>query len=125
MRPLILALVCVACGGPGRAADPPPPPCPPPCAPPPPCAAKTCVAVPATLKTDKVIYDDRCVDYCLPRCSLWSLLGGGCGCDGGCLSCGHPRTRHVLLKKILHEECPDVKCEPREAPCGPPCVPGH
>jgi hypothetical protein len=83
-----------------------------------PCAAKVCVPVPTMRTTDKVVFDDRCVDYCLPRCSLFSLFwGGGCGCDRSCANCGRPRTRHVLIKKIVHEECPDVKCEVREAPC--------
>lgn len=119
-------LLCMACLGSAALAlaaePPPPPPGPPPCAP---CTAKTCVAVPTTKKTDKVIYDDRCIDYCLPTCSLWSLFGGGCGCDAGCLNCGQPHARHVLIKKFVHEECHDVQCEVREAPCVPPSFPGR
>ena len=117
-------------------APPPPPPAPPP--PPPgavappdcasPCVHKVCVPVPTVTKTDKVLYDEKCVDYCLPRCSLYSILSGhGCGCgDGGCVNCGHPRTRHVLIKRWVHEECPDTKCEVEEQlPCatGPAPLP--
>ena len=53
------------------------------------------------------------------RCSLFSIFSGGCGCGDACLDCGQPRVRHVLIKRIVHEECPDVKCEVREAPCVP------
>ena len=114
----VLSLFCAGLAGLAWAADPPavaPAPCPPPCAP------KVCVPEPTTRKVEKVVYDDKCVDYCLPRCSLFSLFAGkGCGCgDGGCLNCGQPRTRHVLIKRLVREECPDVKCEVREAPCVP------
>jgi hypothetical protein len=107
MKPYALSLLCATLAGLAWATD----------APPPECAPKVCVPVPAVKKTEKVIYDERCVDYCLPHCSLWSFFG--CGCDaGGCLNCGSPRTRRVLIKKVVHEECPDVKCEVREQlPC--------
>jgi hypothetical protein len=84
------------------------------------CAAKVCAPTPGTKKTEKVIYDEKCVDYCIPRCSLWSIFSGQCGCDGGngCLNCGQPRTKHLLVKKIVHEECPEVKCEVQAVPCG-------
>lgn len=55
MKRCVLALFCVGFAGPAWAAD-----CPPPC--PAACSAKYCVPVPATKTTDKVIYDDRCVD---------------------------------------------------------------
>ena len=118
MKRYVFSLFCAGLARLAWAADPPamaPPPCPPPCGP------KVCVPEPTIRKTDKVIYDERCVDYCLPRCSLFSLFrGNGCGCgDGGCLNCGQPRVRHVLIKKFVHEECADVKCEVREGPCVP------
>jgi hypothetical protein len=109
MRKYVVSLLCAAMGGMAWAGD---APCPPPACPPP-CPAPVCVAVPATRTIDKVIYDDRCVAYCLPRCSLFSFLWHG---TCGCAECGQPRTRHVLIKKIVHEECPDVKCEVRQAP---------
>ena len=115
MKPYAWSLLCAAVASLAWAADAPPPACVAPC------PVKVCVPEPTVRKTDKVIYDEKCVDYCLPRCSLASIFGGGgCGCgDGGCLNCGHPRTRHVLIKKYVHEECPDVKCEVQEAP---PCA---
>ncbi len=84
-----------------------------------PCAAKVCTSVLGTKKTEKVIYDEKCVDYCIPRCSLWSIFSGQCGCAGGteCQTCGQPHTKHLLVKKIVHEECPNVKCEVQPAPC--------
>jgi hypothetical protein len=87
-----------------------------------PCAAacgpthKVCTPEETTKKTDKVVYDYKCVDYCLPRCSFFSSLWGhGCGCG----NCGAPRVRRVLIKRVVHEECPDVKCTVEERPCGP------
>ncbi len=115
MKRYVLSLLCASLAGWAWAADPPAVvvPCPAPCGP------KVCVPEPTVRKTDKVIYDEKCVDYCLPHCSLWSLLtGGGCGC--GCeAGCGTPRVRHVLIKRVVHEERPAVKCEVREAPCVP------
>ena len=91
----------------------------------PPCVHKVCVPEPTVKKTDKAIYDEKCVDYCLPKCSLASIFSGhGCGCgEGGCLNCGHPRTRHVLIKRWVHEECPDTKCEVEEQPVCPAAAP--
>ena len=81
------------------------------------CVAKVCAPVPAIKKTEKVIYDEKCVDYCIPRCSLLSIFRGQCGCGNECSNCGQPRTKHLLVKKIAHEECPDVKCEVQAIPC--------
>jgi hypothetical protein len=83
------------------------------------CGAKVCVPVAGIKKRDKVIYDEKCVDYCIPRCSLWSIFSGQCGCGGeaGCQNCGQPHTKRLLVKRIVHEECPDVKCEVQAAPC--------
>jgi hypothetical protein len=73
----------------------------------------------------------------VPRCLLdlfrWRHVGcGECGsvCEGcgrgdcGCPPCScpqcecHPRSRKVLLKKIVTTECPTFKCEPV---CYPEC----
>jgi hypothetical protein len=83
-----------------------------------PCAAKVCAPTPGIKKTEKVIYDEKCVDYCIPRCSLFSIFSGQCGCGNECSTCGQPRTKHLLVKRIVHEECPDVKCEVQALPCG-------
>ena len=125
MKKYVLALLGAALTGLAWAADAPPPAGPPapavvlpPAAPvecAAPCVHKVCVPEPTTVVKDKVIYDDRCVDYCLPKCSLLSILKGGCGCGaGGCADCGHPRSRRVLIKKVVQEECPDVKCVVQE-----------
>ena len=113
MNRYVLSLLCTGLAGLAWAADPPA------VVEPAPCGPKVCVAVPTVKKTDKVVYDCKCVDYCLPRCSLYSLFWGCCGCDGGCPNCGCPRTKHVLIKHVVQEECPDVKCEVRPAPCVP------
>ncbi len=86
------------------------------------CAAKVCAPTSGTKKTEKVIYDEKCVDYCIPRCSLWSIFSGQCGCEGGtgCQNCGQPHTKHLLVKRIVYEECPAVKCEVQAVPCGTP-----
>ena len=79
MKRYTLTLLCAALTGLAWAADAPPaPPCEAPC------VHKVCVPEPTVVVKDKVIYDDRFVDYCLPKCSLWSILKGGCCCgDGG------------------------------------------
>jgi hypothetical protein len=74
--------------------------------------SSVCVRVPEA-KT-KVVYGSRCVEYCLPSCSL---LGGGCDSDCGA-PCGKVRNKHVLLKKVV-DDCPTTKCVPQ-----PACVPG-
>ncbi|HVS36025.1 MAG TPA: hypothetical protein VMS17_10635 [Gemmataceae bacterium] len=109
MTRYVLSLLCAGVAASAWAADAPP-------LAPAPCGPTVCVPEPTTRKIDKVIYDQKCVEYCLPHCSFWSLFGGGCGCASGC---GTPHVRHVLIKKIVHEDCPDVKCEVREAPCVP------
>ena len=113
MKPFALSLVLTGLTGLTWAAEVSAPPCPVPHVP------KVCVPEPTVRKTDKAIYDQKCVEYCLPCCSLASLFGGGCGCaGGGCLNCGRPRTRRALIKKYVHEERPDVKCEVRDQlPC--------
>ena len=122
MNKYLLTLLCAGLAGLAWAED---------AGPAPPCAAcsaaKVCVPVPTVKEETKVIYDDKCVDYCLPHCSLFSIFTGGCGCnDGGCPNCGRPRTRRVLIKKFVHEQCPEVKCEVRDAPpCATPCPPGR
>lgn len=108
MKNYALALLCAAAAALAWAEDAPP-------ACDAPCVHKVCVPELTTVVKDKVIYDDRCVDYCLPKCSLLSILKGGCSRGaGGCTNCGRPRTRHVLIKKFVHEECPDATCVVRE-----------
>jgi hypothetical protein len=77
---------------------------------------KVCVSECTTTKTTKAVYSSKCIEYCLPRCSL---LGGG-HCDGSCAeNCGPVRTKNVQLKKVVTTECPSTHCVVRE---GPACV---
>ena len=108
--------------------------CPPACAAP----CKVCVRTPAVKKKTTVLYGCKQVEYCLPLCSFWGRLVGGCGHSWGRLcgegndcsghSCGDckdscpeggcegPRTKRVLLKRVVIEECPITKCEIVERP---------
>lgn len=82
------------------------------------CAPKVCVAVPATIKHTTTCFSSKCIDYCLPKCSLQR------GCDSCADNCGHPRTKHVLMMKRVTTECPATKCEVTLAPpasCAQPC----
>jgi hypothetical protein len=81
---------------------------------------KICVRVPDVLKTPRTIYDCKCEDYCAPRCSLRALLGGLCGCGDTC--CGPVRTRKILLKKVVTDECPTTKCVVQQVPCEGACA---
>src|SRR5437879_634034 len=54
-----------------------------------------CVSQPK--ETTRKTYACKIEVYCLPRCSLLSLLGGACGCDQG--SCGDLKVRHRLIVK--------------------------
>jgi hypothetical protein len=68
-----------------------------------------CVCEPEIKKVPHVVYSARCEKFCGPACScglLTKLLGGVC-CEH---ACGKVRTRHVLLKKTVMEECPGSKC---------------
>src|SRR4051812_46423935 len=69
---------------------------------------KVCVSEPVA--RTKVCYAVKCEEYCLPKCSLLSILRGGCGCDG---HCGDVRTRNVLVKKKV-PDCDGFKCVVKE-----------
>jgi hypothetical protein len=63
---------------------------------------KVCKAVPETKK--KTVYSCKEEDFCVPKCR--GLCHGHGGDDCGCAT---PRTRRVLVKKEVTEECPSVK----------------
>jgi hypothetical protein len=108
----VLSVLCASLAGLAWATDPVAPPCQP----------GACVPEPAVKRVPKVIFEQKCVDYCLPRCSLLSLFTGcGCGCGDG-VKCGQPRVRHALIKKIIYEEVPEVKCVPAPAVPAPPAA---
>lgn len=81
---------------------------------------KVCVSEPTIKKHTKVVYASKCIDYCLPKCAL----GGNCNsCEA---NCGHVRTKNVLMKRVVTEECPSSHCVVREgAACAPTCRAGH
>lgn len=83
---------------------------------------KVCVRVPDVQKTPRTIYDCKCEEYCAPRCSLRALLGGLCGHPPDSC-CGSVRTRKILLKKVVTDECLTTKCVVQPALCEGACVP--
>jgi hypothetical protein len=88
------------------------------------CKPPTCKAcVPEVKHNTKTVYDCKCEDYCLPHCSLWSMLCGKCGCADGCTCC-ELRTRRVLIKKKV-PTCDTTQCVVKEVPvtCAPPPPP--
>lgn len=82
------------------------------------CTKKICVPECGTARKVDVVYRVRCVDYCLPKCSLWSLLKKG-DCD--CTACDKPRVYHVLIKRRVVEEKEVTRCAVREVPAEPDC----
>jgi hypothetical protein len=82
---------------------------------------KICVCEPK--ENTKICFSCKCEEYCLPRCSLFSLFRGKCGCEDGC--CGQVKTRHLLIVRKV-PDCDTKKCVLKEVPavCAPPCVPG-
>jgi hypothetical protein len=77
-----------------------------------PCLKKVCVPECAKKKVTKVEYDQKCVDYCVPRHSLLSLFHHS-DCDQ-CQECGKQvQSKHILVKKIIVTDEDTVKCVPR------------
>jgi hypothetical protein len=82
--------------------------------------------VPEVKKNTRVVYSSTCKDYCLScwtPSQLWNAIcNKGC-CQGpDCVDCGHPRVRHVLIKKNV-PDCDTYTCVVKEVPPGqcPPC----
>ncbi len=84
---------------------------------------KVCVSECYNKVTPRVVYGSKCIDYCLPTCPRFSLgLGHGC-CNTACTTCaencGPVRSKRVLLKKVVNDECPATRCVVQLAPaCG-------
>lgn len=81
-----------------------------------------CCPEPAKRKITRVLYDCKCEDYCLPRCNCkcWLWWKQCLPCGELCVECGQPRVRHVLLKKIVTDECPTVNCVLKKCGDKPP-----
>jgi hypothetical protein len=76
-----------------------------------PCLRKVCCPEPTTVKTTKTVYEEKCIEFCVPKCSCL-LNCGGC--------CEKPHTKKVLVKRTITCECPGTKCELRivaDQPC--------
>jgi len=89
---------------------------------------KVCVPAPDTKKVTHNCYRCKCEDVCLPKCGCPFHCHHECGdcChDAPCAKCGHPHTRHILLKKIVTEECPRTKCVVQTVVEQVPCKPCH
>lgn len=72
---------------------------------------KVCREVPDVKKTTRYVYCCKCEDFCAPRIlppCLWHLCGN--------CACGHVRTKYLLVKKAVVDECPTTKCVV-DAPC--------
>jgi hypothetical protein len=83
---------------------------------------KVCVPQPGKKTITKTVYGDKCVDFCLPKCSLGGgLFSKGCCDSGECADCEKPRTKKVLIKKT--KSCGEVdviNCKV-ETTCEPAC----
>ena len=79
-----------------------------------PCNKHVC-PVQTTKKISRPVYDVKCVDFALKKCPPCGYEHKCCtSCDGGnpdCVKCGKIRTKKILLKKFVTEECPTTKCE--------------
>ena len=105
--------------------------CPCPC--PEPCGEKVCRPILEKKTVVTRVYDDKCEDFCYPRCGFLGLFGGCCGgCDGDCgpdHKCGHVHTKKALIVK--QRKCDEMvpKCVVETvapacpAPCAMPCAP--
>ena len=63
----------------------------------------------------RTVYSCTTEEYCLPRCSLLSVILGRCGCEAG--PCGELRVRRRLVVKKV-PDCDTTQCVPREMPAG-------
>ena len=82
--------------------------------------AKVCVkeCVPKT----KVVYEVKCREYCVGKCSFFGMLRSACGdCADG--ACGEVRTKKVLIKKIVPDGT-EAKCVLKDAPTAAPHATG-
>lgn len=84
------------------------------------CAAhKVCVPVPDIKKTPRVVYGMVEKDFCLRKCCFGA---NSCHRECKCPQCERVRTKRVLVKKVIVEECPSFKCVVEER-CHPGCAP--
>jgi hypothetical protein len=79
---------------------------------------KTCVC--EMKQTTRKVYACKCEEYCLPHCSLLSMLFGRCSCDDG--QCGDLKVRHRLIVKTV-DAGEKKQCVVREVPTCPSTAP--
>ncbi|MCC6417297.1 MAG: hypothetical protein IT429_03510 [Gemmataceae bacterium] len=75
------------------------------------CQPTTCVRVPDVKKVKHTIYACKTEEFCSAACCLHGLFRW-------CCDCGKVRTKTILLKRVVTEDCPTTKCVPH--PCGVP-----
>jgi hypothetical protein len=75
---------------------------------------KVCRQVPDVKKVTRWVYSCKTADFCKPGCFLHGPgHQDGCGdCDGHrpCCPCGPVGCKHLLLKRLVTEECPTTRC---------------
>lgn len=83
---------------------------------------KVCRLVPETKKVPRTVYEVKVVDYCQQKCPNPLACLKHKGEPACCGDCGKPRTRKVLVKKEVVDECPGYKCVVEEVVERVPCV---
>jgi hypothetical protein len=79
---------------------------------------KVCKLVPDVRETEKWVYSCKSEDLCFKKCPLHGLhTCAGCEQCGACVQCDKPVTRNRLVKRLVVEECPSVKCVVERVPC--------
>ena len=77
---------------------------------------KVCVSEPTVKKVSKTVYTSKEKEFCVPHRSLLSLI-----CHEDAPECGPVRYKTAMIKKIVTEEKPGFKCEPKPAGSVAPC----
>jgi hypothetical protein len=74
---------------------------------------RVCRQVPDVKKVTHWVYDCQLEDFCKAGCPLHGAHPQADCPDcahKACCPCGPPGTRHLLLKRLVTEECPTTKC---------------
>lgn len=71
---------------------------------------KVCVGEAVVKKVSRTVYTSTTKEFCVTHRSLLSLI-----CHDDAPECSTPRTKTVLVKKIVVEEKPGFKCELKAA----------
>ena len=78
-------------------------------------AVKTiCVPQPSTKIKVSIKYSSETEKFCPPGPRFWPFFGQNNSCAGG--DCGNAATKRYLVKRIVTEEEPTIKCVPVTVP---------